>query len=101
MIFLSIQLGSKTVQNWEVQTKIIHSCSKSAKYCKLLAQMKKRWGENIINKCLLWISFFHFIFIAKAEVKKWPAIGFISDVILESLFVDRAGTHDEKSRLVA
>jgi 1-acyl-sn-glycerol-3-phosphate acyltransferase len=40
-------------------------------------------------------------FIAKAEVKKWPAIGFISDVILESLFVDRAGTHDEKSRLVA
>lgn len=39
-------------------------------------------------------------FIAKDSVRQWPAIGYISEVILSSLFVSRSSGHEEKLKVV-
>ena len=39
-------------------------------------------------------------FTPKAGIKKWPVIGEICDLVFNSLFIDRAGTHEEKEKLV-
>ena len=35
-------------------------------------------------------------FTPKMEIKKWPVIGQICDVVFNSYFINRAGTHEEK-----
>jgi len=39
-------------------------------------------------------------FIAKDSVKEWPVIGYIADVILTSLFIDRGSSHEAKKKIV-
>ncbi len=39
-------------------------------------------------------------FTPKAGIKKWPVIGEICDLVFNSLFIDRAGTPEEKEKLV-
>ena len=39
-------------------------------------------------------------FTPKASIKKWPVIGEICDLVYNALFIDRAGTPEEKEKLV-
>jgi lysophosphatidylcholine acyltransferase / lyso-PAF acetyltransferase len=39
-------------------------------------------------------------YVAKVEMKKWPAFGYLSEVNLQSLFVKREGSPDGKAKVL-